>query len=292
MPRSRLPILFAFALIAASLLALAPAAPAKSVRLYRAVSPEGRTSYLYPSFHLPDERITRPSLSLLDRVKHLVIEADIADAEKHPERMVPYVLNPQPVDLAALFTPEEITVIRARALCNGMPFGVERLRLFFIEMIVGLPCPKVGAVLFERRLQQEAETRGYRVTALESADEEFKAVFSLPDGPVVDEIKKYTDHPDAAAEVLDRMVAIYNSGDYDKLYAFTVQNLPKKDGARQAFVDRVLVQRNRTMVERMAGALTEGDALVVVGAAHLPGENGIVDLLRRRGFKISTIEVE
>jgi uncharacterized protein len=91
---------------------------------------------------------------------------------------------------------------------------------------------------------------------------------------------------------LDRMVAIYNSGDYDKLYAFTIANLPKKDGARQAFVDRVLVQRNRTMVDRMAGALAEGDALVVVGAAHLPGENGILDLLQRRGFTISTVEVE
>ncbi len=292
MSRFRLPILLSFALIAASLLAFAPAAPAKSVRLYRALSPEGKASYLYPSFHLPDERIIRPSLTLLDRVKHLVIEADIADAEKHPERMVPYVLSPQPVDLAGLFTPEEINVIRARALCNGMPFGVERLRLFFIEMIVGLPCPKPGAVLFERRLQQEAETRGYSVTALESADEELKAVFSLPDGPVVDEIKRYTDHPDAAAEMLDRMVAIYNSGDYDKLYAFTIANLPKKDSARQAFIDRVLVQRNRIMVERMAGALAEGDALVVIGAAHLPGENGILDLLRRRGFKITTVEVE
>jgi len=292
MSRSRrLPILFLFILIAGSLLGLAPA-PAKSVRLYRALSPEGRVSYLYPSFHLPDPRIIRPSLTLLDRVKQLVIEADVADAEKHPERMVPYVMSPQPVDLAGLFTPEEVKVIRARALCNGMPFGVERLRLFFIEMMVGLPCPKPGTVLFERQLEQEAETRGYPVTALESADEEFKAVFSLPDGPVVDEIKKYTDHPDAAAESLDRMVAIYNSGDYDKLYAFTIASLPQKDGARQTFVDRVLVQRNRTMVDRMAGALAQGDALVVVGAAHLPGENGILALLQRRGFKISMVEVE
>lgn len=273
-------------------LALAPLASAKSVRLYRAESPDGHASYLYPSFHLPDERIHRPSLGLLDRVKRLVIEADVDEATKHPEKMVPYIVSPQPVDLASLFTPDEVKVIRARALCNGMPFGVERLRLVFIEMIMGLPCPKPGAVLYERELEQGAATRGYPVTVLESADEEFKAVFSLPQGPVVQEIKKYTDDPDAAAKDLDQMVTVYNSGDYDKLYAVTVANLPTADGVRQAFIDRVLVQRNRNMVERMADALTAGDALVVVGAAHLPGENGIVAMLRRRGFKVTLVDVE
>ena len=167
MPSRRLS--FLLVLLALSFSAWTPAA-AKSVRLYRAESPEGRASYLYPSFHLPDERINRPSLGLLDRVKRLVIEADIDEMEKHPEKFVSYMLSPQPVDLAALFTPEEIAVIRDRARCNGMPFGAERLRLFFIEMIVGLPCPKPGAVLFERELERGAATRGYPVTALEIAD--------------------------------------------------------------------------------------------------------------------------
>ena len=289
--RSLALLLAAFSLLLLGLLAV-PMAAAKPVRLYRAESPDGRLSYLYPSFHLPDDRINRPSLGLLDRVKRLVIEADIDEAQKHPEKMVPYMMSPQPVDLAALFTADEIKAIRSRALCNGMPFGVERLRLVFIEMIMGLPCPKPGAVLYERQLEEGAAKRGYPVTVLESADEEFKAVFSLPQGPVVQEIKKYTDDPNAAAKDLDQMVTVYNSGDYDKLYAVTVANLPTEDGVREAFIDRVLVQRNRNMVERMAGALAEGDALVVVGAAHLPGENGIVAMLQRRGFKVTLVDVD
>jgi uncharacterized protein YbaP (TraB family) len=52
----------------------------------------------------------------------------------------------------------------------------------------------------------------------------------------------------------------------------------------------VLLERNRNMVARMLGALGQGDALVVVGAAHLPGQGGIVDLLRQQGYKITMVD--
>jgi uncharacterized protein len=280
-------VVAAFLLIAG---ASATAAADKSIHFYRAESSAGRVSYLYPSFHLRDERIIRPPVAVLDRVKRLVVEADIVEAEQHPEKLVSFVLNPKPLDLAALFSPEEIAVIRQRAACNGIPAGVERLRPMFIGIFVALPCPKPGAVLYERVLQQEALARGLPTVALETGAEEFAALFSLPEPAFIGEIKRYADHPDAAQAQLDRMVELYNRADYDGLYEFTLSNMGDKPEVRQLFLEKVLLERNRNMVARMLSPLSQGDALVVVGAAHLPGKGGIVDLLQRQGYKITMVD--
>jgi uncharacterized protein YbaP (TraB family) len=267
-----------------------PAIAEPVLRFYRVENPQGRVSYFYPSFHLKDERIVRPPTAVLDAVKRLVIEADVAELERNPQKLVPYIVSPRPLDLAALFTAQQIAVIRARAACNGIPAGVEKLRPLFIGMMVGLPCPKPGVALFEREFEQAAQARGYPVTALEGADEEFSAMSSLPESLFIGEIRKYADRPAAAQTLVDAMIELYNGGDYDGLYALSLANMPEDAATRRLFIDTVLLARNRTMVERMAGALAEGDALVVVGALHLPGPDGIVDLLQRRGFKVSMID--
>lgn len=275
-------------------LALCPALAGKAVaaepiQFYRAESPQGRVSYFYPSFHIADARITRPPVAVLGAVKQLVIEADIGELQKHPETMVHYILSPAPLDLAGLFTPAELDTIRARAACNGIADHVERLRPFFIGMMVALPCPKPDGVLYELVLERAAQERGLKITALESADEEFAALFSLPDRAFIDEIRKYADDPQAGEHVVSRMVALYNDSNYDALYDLSLVDLPKNAADRRLFTDKVLLARNRAMVERMSAALAEGGALVMVGALHLPGKDGIVDLLRQRGFKITMV---
>lgn len=47
--------------------------------------------------------------------------------------------------------------------------------------------------------------------------------------------------------------------------------------------------RNRRMVERMARHVNQGGAFVAVGALHLSGENGILRLLEKRGYKVSRV---
>src|SRR5579864_8468716 len=114
-----------FCLFALALLAIAGAAPGraeaagKPIWFYRAESADGRTTFFYPSFHLRDPRVPRPPMSMLDAVGRLVLEADIVEAKAHRESLMPYLIGPQPRDLAALFTPAEIARIRARASCNG-----------------------------------------------------------------------------------------------------------------------------------------------------------------------------
>lgn len=55
------------------------------------------------------------------------------------------------------------------------------------------------------------------------------------------------------------------------------------------FEDKVMTERNHRMVERLRPRLAEGGAFVAVGALHLPGEEGILRLLERQGYRVTRL---
>ena len=268
------------------------AAEAKPIWFYRAESPAGRATFFYPSFHLKDERVPRPPIAMLDGVGQLVLEADIVAAKAHREALLPYLIVPEPRDLATLFTAPEVARINARASCNGLDGAVARLRLSFIATILALPCPKAGAAggSYEEGVELAAQQRGLKVTGLESAAEEFAALSALPDRLFIREIKQMAAHPDDADEMVGRMIALYNGGDFDGLYKLMLSDAPKNAADRKLFIDKMLLERNRHMVERLTDVLARGNALVVVGALHFPGSGGIVDLLQQQGYRVTKVD--
>ena len=288
-----------FRLFALALLVLAAAhAPAKAgtavkpIWFFRAESADGRTTFFYPSFHLRDPRVPRPPMTMLDGIGRLVLEADIAQLKAHPETIRSYLIAPRPRDLSALFTPAQIMQIRARASCNGLGGAVEQLRLSFIATLLALPCPEGQAETrsYEDTVEVAAQQRGLKITGIETGEEEFTALAALPERLFIDQIKEMTLHPDRADKMIDRMVDLYGKGDLAGLYALMLSDMPKRGTDRKLFIDKVLLERNRRMVERLGDVLAEGNALVVVGALHFPGDGGIVDLLQQRGFRVTRID--
>jgi uncharacterized protein len=286
-----------FLLVLVLAVALAPDARAQAdaappaIRFYRAEGPDGRVTFFYPSFHLRDSRVPRPPMAMLDRVKRLALEADLLAAKAHPEGLRRYILSPKPLDLAKLFTPAEIAGIRSRAACNGIAPVVDRLRLSYIATMIALPCPKADSGSYEEEVERAAQERGLEISGLESAEEEFAALAALPDRVFIDEIKEFAADLAAEDRLIEQMIVFYNAGDLDGLYGLAMKSGLGKAADRKLFIDKLLVERNRRMVQRLADVLARGDALVIIGALHFPGRNGIVELLRRRGFKVTAIEV-
>jgi uncharacterized protein YbaP (TraB family) len=44
------------------------------------------------------------------------------------------------------------------------------------------------------------------------------------------------------------------------------------------------------MAERVTGLLDQGNALIAVGALHLPGDEGVLALLEQAGYFVSAVE--
>ena len=63
----------------------------------------------------------------------------------------------------------------------------------------------------------------------------------------------------------------------------------EKHAFTSAFMQAGIVERNRRMVRRMLPALKKGGVFVAVGALHLPGEQGILNLLEQAGYTVKPV---
>lgn len=88
-------------------------------------------------------------------------------------------------------------------------------------------------------------------------------------------------------DVMEEMIGVWRSGDADGLSELFVEDM--KDEA-PALYDSLLLQRNLKWIPQIESMLQDADTeFVLVGAAHIVGENGLLDLLSQRGYEIEQL---
>ena len=83
------------------------------------------------------------------------------------------------------------------------------------------------------------------------------------------------------------MVALYKKQDVDELARISVAGDQGVDGFGELF----LYRRNRNWIPRMTIMMTEKSTFFAVGAGHLGGPKGVLNLLRKSGYKIAAIKM-
>ena len=81
----------------------------------------------------------------------------------------------------------------------------------------------------------------------------------------------------------ESLVDIYLAQDLNEINRYTLTSY--SDGAR----DQLLVKRNIKMARRMDSLSAIRTMFFAVGAAHLPGDSGVIRLLRERGFQVDPV---
>ena len=56
-----------------------------------------------------------------------------------------------------------------------------------------------------------------------------------------------------------------------------------------AFEEAMITARNRTMAAHAGPILDRGNAFIAVGALHLPGEKGLIELFRKDGYTVTAV---
>ncbi|MDX1403239.1 MAG: TraB/GumN family protein [Woeseiaceae bacterium] len=88
------------------------------------------------------------------------------------------------------------------------------------------------------------------------------------------------------SEMMDQMIDAWYFGKVD----FLEQNLLSEMQKFRELHDTIVVRRNRNWVERINAMLREkDDYLIVVGALHLIGDQGVPKLLAARGHKVTQL---
>lgn len=96
-----------------------------------------------------------------------------------------------------------------------------------------------------------------------------------------------TDTVETPGTQIEVLIDAYITGDLEKMYKLTTDTtLPA------AFHQAFLVDRNIKMARRIHRFMRRHSTFSAIGAAHLPGEKGVIQLLRDRGYTVEPILFE
>ncbi len=85
---------------------------------------------------------------------------------------------------------------------------------------------------------------------------------------------------------LDPLIDAWRTGDVKAMSSIVMQTVNESPELLPVF-EKLYYRRNIEMADKIAGFLKSGDRyFVVVGAAHLAGNHGIIELLKGNGYKV------
>lgn len=135
----------------------------------------------------------------------------------------------------------------------------------------------------ETHLASIAGNRDMQVIGLETAQFQVSLFDQIPiDFQIQEIIRSLKDN--AGKKELDQMLDFYGSGDLERLYTFMMSN----EMMRQ-FQAELLDKRNMAWIPKLEEILKVGSSFVAVGAGHLPGEFGVISLLKQNGYTVEPI---
>ncbi len=91
-------------------------------------------------------------------------------------------------------------------------------------------------------------------------------------------------YPAKACIQYNEMITLYRRQDLGKLLALTEEEEEMKN-----YTGILLDDRNKAWIDQILDMAREQSLLVAVGAAHLAGDTGVINLFKEKGYKISPV---
>jgi len=221
----------------------------------------------------------------------LIVEANIADMNKiDPQFIVGKAIYGENDSLKNHVAPETYEFIKQEATRLGLPMEiVDRQKPWILALtLASLEIMKLGYdpqhgidqyfLSKAGRVKRVLELEGFAyqvnlLSGLSAEEQEMLLLLTLKD------LKN-------AGEEVDNLVSAWAAGDAQGVEATLMKKLQESPKIH-SFYEKFLYLRNREMVSKIEFYLkTNGIYFVVVGAAHLIGEKGIIQMLKAKGYKV------
>ena len=135
----------------------------------------------------------------------------------------------------------------------------------------------------DKYMQTFADYKGKGVGGLETMNYQMELLFGGSLESQADALLEYID-TGKTKELITKLTDAYKSQDLDQLWEVFMEQMSKYD------YDNVVTVRNRNWEKQMKELLPKQSTLFVVGVGHLPGEKGMINLLREAGYKVKSVK--
>ena len=265
-------------------------------------------SHLFGTMHVTDARahtLGAAAENAFEQSGTLIIEsAEILSPEKTALALMmrpDLTMFTDGTTLDALVDDADRAIVETALSERGIPVAAVRMmKPWMLSSVLAAPACEIarkesGIDILDIELANRAVAAGKSIAGLETVVEQLEAMASLPMDKHIEGLVETVRIGDRVTDVFETMVAHYVRGDIAMIMpllkaALEDDAVEAATGSYAAFEQEMIVNRNIRMAERVTTHLDEGAAFVAVGALHLPGDEGLVALLRDRGYTVTRID--
>lgn len=255
--------------------------------LWKLEAPSGKTSYLFGTMHSDDPRL----VDFSPNVMKSLLDSDVFMMETlPPPNPAIYLMENGRLD-HMLNEKEFLQVIKLADFHSMHTDIATQMKPWLLAVIFDLPKPQTPYSQ-DALLMSLAQGKSKPIRGLETTAEHFGTLdsFSIEDQLVMLRavLKRSQQEKERNYEEL---VKVYLSGDTAKIEKLndkiTGNILPKELWSRMR--QKLIEERNVLMAGRIAEQASTSSVFVAVGASHLPGQDGLIALLRKAGYQATVV---
>lgn len=260
-----------------------------------------KPSYLFGTHHVAPIAVLDSvkgfdeALAGVDRVYGEIVMSQMTDPA-NAMKIAQFTMAPADSTLDKVMTPEQLAAIDRIFAENGLPVTSAQVNILkpiavtnTIAVVLSQkalpgfdPNQQLDAAIQKRAIAQNKEVAG-----LETLDDQLEILFGTPISKQAKDLAELLDDPQKTVTQTYEMANAYMAHDIAKL-----GNLITDDdsGMTDEEAAKLLYDRNNAWLEVLIGAIPTASVMAVVGAGHLPGENGLINLLRKAGYSVEPVD--
>lgn len=242
-----------------------------------------KPSYLYGTIHMicsSDYFLTEKTKKALEASEKLVLEINLSDPKELSE-MQQLAMGKEP--LSKKLSPDQLSKLDA-ILQKTTGMTIQQVDSFNLLTVMSLISMKSFGCLdlkfYEMEFIEQAKKKNIQISGLEAVKEQFEI---LENAYSNDEMIAMLD--ESTLEETDKLVSNYKAENISSLYDLTTDVKYTSEKTRKIILD----QRNLNWAQKMPQLMKKESIFFAVGSAHLAGEYGVINLLKKAGYKVEPI---
>lgn len=236
-------------------------------------------SYLYGTIHIKDRRVFEWQDSVYARLGKCSTYAGELDLNMdNIMKAAGYMMLPDGQTLHDRFTPEEYNLVKdAVKSCSGYELALlDKLKpISLIALCFSVNSTEELEATVDELLYKKAVEGGKQVIGLETVEEQVVLLDKIPDSYVLE----YFRNLDEQEKEFENLIRFYRNADLDSLWL-----MMQDEESGSMLNDEMIRVRNHRMTERILPLIRNQSTFIAIGSGHLPGNEGIIALLRNEGY--------
>lgn len=290
-----------------AMFARAHAIPNPQGLFWKVEKPGGPSSYLFGTFHISEvvDDVPDTVWQALDNARIAIFELSQEEQDAMNARIATdpsFTMDFSAPPLLSSLTDGQRKTLEKALGTRGIPLeAANNMQPWLLASLLGFPAchlraAAAGAQALDNVMAQRARDKGIQTEGLETYEDALASFSGLSRDLLIKVLVADDSLLTREEDIFRTNTALYLAGETAAINEISIWLAERLDlpfdprAINERLMEDLLDRRNSNWMGKLTRQANQGGAFIAVGALHLPGETGLIELLRAEGFKVTRLD--